>query len=116
MLSLLMYMSVGHVMARFYGEHSSMWVAPDELSDMLPDSEDYQDRLRALKTHIKLKHKSAPPHCPDACFANRVYWGSMLSECHAHSVCNACRKAWLSSAMPLDQIELKYFSLESHFC
>lgn len=45
-------------MARFYGEHSSMWVAPEELSHMLPDSGDYQDRLRALKTHIKLKHKS----------------------------------------------------------
>ena len=45
-------------MARFYGEHSSMWVAPEQLSDMQPDSHDHQDKLRALKIHIKLKHKS----------------------------------------------------------
>lgn len=47
----------GLVIVRFYGEHSSMWVAPEQLSDMQLEDEDHQDRLRAIKAHPKMKHK-----------------------------------------------------------
>ena len=47
----------GHLIVRFYGEHSSMWVAPEQLTDLQPEHEDHEDRLRAVKTHPKMKHK-----------------------------------------------------------
>lgn len=34
-----------------------MWVAPEQLSDLIAEDEDHQDRLRAIKQHPKMKHK-----------------------------------------------------------
>jgi hypothetical protein len=47
----------GHVAVRFYGEHSSMWVRPEELVAMKLEDDSHLDKLHALRVHPKLKHK-----------------------------------------------------------
>ncbi|KAL0042559.1 hypothetical protein WJX79_003671 [Trebouxia sp. C0005] len=49
----------GHVAVRFYGEHSSMWVRPEDLVAMNLQDDSHLDKLHALRVHPKLKHKAA---------------------------------------------------------
>ncbi|KAL0040507.1 hypothetical protein WJX77_009181 [Trebouxia sp. C0004] len=49
----------GHVAVRFYGEHSSMWVRPEDLVAMNLQDDSHLDKLHALRAHPKLKHKAA---------------------------------------------------------
>ena len=46
-----------HVVVRFYGEHSSMWVRPEDLTPMEVTCDSHLDRLSAMRAHPKLKHK-----------------------------------------------------------
>lgn len=51
--------AAGHVVVRFYGEHSSMWVKPEDLVEMQPQEDSHLDKLHAMRVHPKLKHKCA---------------------------------------------------------
>lgn len=46
-----------HVVVRFYGEHSSMWVRPEDLTPVEVTVDSHLDRLSAMRSHPKLKHK-----------------------------------------------------------
>lgn len=55
----------GHVVVRFYGEHSSMWVRLEDLTPVELTDDSHLDRLSAMRTHLKLKHKYASHPLPN---------------------------------------------------
>lgn len=54
---------VGHVVVRFYGEHSSMWVRLEDLTPVEVGDDSHLDRLSAMRAHPKLKHKYGSMLC-----------------------------------------------------
>ena len=66
-------------MVRFYGEHSSMWVRLEDLTPVELTDDSHLDRLSAMRTHLKLKHKYASHPLPNEMMTHNKSYGSQIT-------------------------------------